>query len=338
MKDNLKFRPLITVLMSVFNGERWLKDSITSVLNQSFFDFEFIIVDDGSTDDTANIIRGFQYEDDRIIVLTKANTGLAESLNYGIEHARGDWIARLDADDVCDPDRLHQQYEIAVSNPSLVFIGTDLLHIDEGGSVLKRHQYPTTHRALKENLLAVKPFVAHSSAFYRTEAVRSLGGYRPRLKRAQDWDLWLRLVDVGSFTSINQPLIHLRKHQDQISHFESGRRQIIDCRVALISFWLRRNGLPDPVSENDMIFREFHNWVAVRLEQKGLFEYFDYIDDVKVRLSKKNGTFKSQLVTIQFVVSKPKFIAQYFLRRLFGEATSKHLAREWSKKVSQCVV
>ena len=92
----------ITVLMSVYNGERFLKDSISSVLNQSFTEFEFIIINDGSTDNSINIIREFSFIDKRIRIINKQNTGLTNSLNKGIEIANGKWIARVDDDDVCD--------------------------------------------------------------------------------------------------------------------------------------------------------------------------------------------------------------------------------------------
>ena len=134
MTSSIIAAPAITVLMSCFNAARWLEESINSVLKQSYTDFEFIIVDDGSTDNTLDIIYRFAATDSRIVVITKSNSGLSDSLNVGLKIAKGEWIARLDADDVCEPTRLEKQAELAFANSNLVFIGTGLTIIDDTGN------------------------------------------------------------------------------------------------------------------------------------------------------------------------------------------------------------
>ena len=181
--------PSVSVLMSCYNAARWLGEAIESVLRQTHTDFEFIIVDDGSKDDTPTILQRYSASDARIVIITKPNTGLGDSLNVGIRQVRGDWIARLDADDICEPTRLARQLELAQSNPSLVFVGSGLVIIDEHGAKLAIHHYPTRHTALLRQLRQMRKFPPHSSAMFRTTAARSIGGYRTRIRRAQDWDL-----------------------------------------------------------------------------------------------------------------------------------------------------
>ena len=109
MSKSKKSEPLITVLMAVYNGERWLHDSINSILDQTYTNFEFIIVNDGSTDNSPQIINKFAFNDRRITIYNKKNSGLTDSLNFGIQKAKGKWIARIDADDISSPGRLKKQ-------------------------------------------------------------------------------------------------------------------------------------------------------------------------------------------------------------------------------------
>lgn len=324
--------PAISVLLSCYNGARWIKEAINSVLSQTFEDFEFIIVDDGSTDSSAEIINRYAVQDARIIVIEKSNTGLADSLNVGIQHARGEWIARLDADDICELERLKKQLATARGNPSLVFIGSGLLEIDANGNAVKTYRYPSRHALLVQNLSTARKFPPHSSAFYRTDVVRSIGGYRPRIKRSQDRDLWLRLSEVGQLTAIDEPLVRIRKHSCQISHDESGRRQIIDSRVAIISYWLRRHGFSDPVAADNEVFEAFRSWVENRLDHEQLFEFIDYITHIKTNMAAIYKSPSALFAAMRHIVSKPGFLLKFLRVRLCGEMTPHKLSREWMRK------
>jgi glycosyltransferase involved in cell wall biosynthesis len=330
--------PAISVLLSCYNSARWLDEAINSVLSQTFEDFEFIIVDDGSTDSSPEIIKRYAEQDARIVVIEKCNTGLADSLNVGIQKARGGWIARLDADDICEPERLGKQLASARSNPDLVFIGSGLLVINESGNALKTFRYPASHKSLVRSLHTARKFPPHSSAFYRTDVVRSIGGYRTRIRRSQDWDLWLRLAEVGQLTAMDEPLVRIRKHSDQISHDESGRRQKIDSTVAIVSYLLRRYGFPDPVAADDDMFESFRAWVANRLKQERSFEFSDYIARVKVTIA---GMYKSPsalLAATRDIVGEPGFLIRFLRLRLFGESIPYRLADEWIRKRSASAV
>ncbi len=289
-----------------------------------------------STDKSPEIIKRYAEQDARIVVIAKSNTGLADSLNVGIQHARGEWIARLDADDTCEPERLKKQLAMARENPGLVFIGSGLLEIDESGNAVKTYRYPGRHALLVKNLYTARKFPPHSSAFYRTDVVRSIGGYRPRIRRAEDCDLWLRLSEVGQLTAVDESLVRIRKHSDQISHDESGRRQIIDSRVAITSYWLRRHGFSDPIAADDEVFEAFRSWVENRLDHEQLLEFFDYIACIKTNMGAIYKSPSALLAEMRHIVSKPGFLLKLLRVRLCGEMTPQRLSREWMRKANTC--
>lgn len=323
----------VTVLMSVYNGDRWLDQSIPSVLNQTFRDFEFLIVNDGSTDRTLEIIYGYALCDPRIRLLDKQNSGLTDSLNYGITQAKGQWIARIDADDICEPERLERQYDLSQSDTSLVLIGTGLQKIDEYGNFGKIFKYPCKHKQLLRRLVFVGPF-AHSSAFYKTNEVRKLGGYRPKLHRAQDLDLWLRLSEVGRLACIDLSLVRIRSHDMQITHDEGGRRQFVDSRVVMVSYWSRRYGFDDPLSgtNSEENFTEFRNWVSESLARAGLFDLLSFVQKVKKRIGETKGELNKLFVLLFSLIDHPVLCFCYLHRRIIGERLTRSLAKEWVRR------
>jgi glycosyltransferase involved in cell wall biosynthesis len=326
-------KPVISVLMSVFNGEDWLEQSILSVICQEFSDFEFIIVNDGSTDKSLNIINNLASRDSRLRVFDKPNTGLADSLNYGIEVAKGEWIARIDADDLWEPHRLCKQYELARSNSRLVLIGSGFTIIDRNGKFERSISPPLSHNSLLKSLTirGINPF-AHSSVLYSKEAVKSLGGYRVRLKRSQDYDLWLRLSDIGNMAYIQEPLVKLRKHESQISNEEAGERQLVDGHIAITSYWLRHNGSSDPVSTDfsDEIFDGFRAWLKEELNLEGVLEEYRLLKQVKSEIVGLD-TFQLIAYFLGLCLKKPGFLLRYLGKKLYGSRLPKRLAREWHR-------
>ena len=325
--------PTITVLMSCYNAAQWLDDAIRSVLNQTYTDFEFIIVNDGSVDNTLEIIQRFAAFDSRIVVVTKPNSGLSDSLNVGIKMARGEWIARLDADDRCEPTRLQQQMELALTNLNLVFIGSGLTIIDDVGNKLNTYSYPTRHISLLKHLRTARKFPPHASALYRTKKVRDLGGYRSRIHRAEDWDLWLRLSAVGELACLSEPLVQIRKHPGQISRSEGGQRQVVDSWLATVSYWLRHFNAVDPVDADDANYNSFNAWIKVRLKEEGLFELLDHKDRLK------SFAIKSPFDAIRLIgacMSRPFFTLRLIQERFIGKSLAHRLALEWIEKTKAC--
>ena len=236
-------RPPITVLMSVRNGERYLKKSIESILNQTFSKFEFIIVNDGSDDCTIDIINHYSLLDNRIRIINKKKTGLSNSLNIGIDNAVGDWIARIDSDDFCQLDRLELQYKLAISKKNIVLVGSDILEINENKKLSNYYKYPSKSVVLKKNLIKFKKFFAHSCFFFSRDIVSKIGKYREVFQQSQDLDLCLRLSDYGEILSINRPLLSIRKHEGQMSHEENGLKQLVESRAAVTSYLIKKKAI-----------------------------------------------------------------------------------------------
>ena len=329
--------PPITVLMSVYNGSRWVDDAIKSVLNQSFTDFEFIIVDDGSTDNSSEIIDRYVANDDRLLLIKKENTGLTHSLNIGLQGSHGKWIARIDADDICEPNRLEEQYQYALKHDHLVFIGSALNIIDENGKILKTNYYPDEGKRLLINLYSARAFPAHSSAFFRADIANKIGGYRTRIKRAQDCDLWLRLSVHGKLGVVNVPLVRIRKHSSQISHDDFGIRQKVDSRVAIVSYWLRHFGYQDPVlADNDEDFLRFRAWIAHQLKSDGYFELIKFVDSIQqTRLSQSNYFFKIKSLLNMFYRT-PLITFRYLKFLILGDRAPKIYAQRWATNFNDC--
>lgn len=324
--------PTITVLMSCYNAARWLDEAINSVLSQTFRDFEFIIIDDGSEDETLNIIQRVAEQDPRIVMVAKQNSGLADSLNVGIHKARGKWIARIDADDICETTRLEKQLAVVLANPALVFIGSGLKEINEKGCVELTYSYPTSHELLVRNLISQRKFPPHSSAFFSTKIVRDIGGYRPRIRRSQDADLWLRLSEVGEIACLDEPLVRIRKHTNQISHDDSGKRQAINGRIVLTSYYIRQLGAPDPVNLDQASFESFCEWITMKLENEKAFE----IEKLRKELDHSFRDAPNMPTAILNVAVKvlchPGLMWSLIVKKLDGGRLPRQQAMEWIHK------
>jgi glycosyltransferase involved in cell wall biosynthesis len=211
---NMK-NPEVTVLMSVYNGEEYLREATDSILKQTFTDFEFLIINDGSTDRTAEILES--YDDPRIkIINNEENMGLTKSLNKGLRMARGEYIARQDADDVSMLERLEKEVNFLDQNKNVGLVSTYYLIIKKNGKVLHTMKCLTEDWELKEKLLEGNPF-AHGSVMLRAECIGKVGLYREEFKSAQDYDLWLRISEVYDVANIHEPLYKWRFNSKSVS-------------------------------------------------------------------------------------------------------------------------
>lgn len=227
----------VTVLLAVHNGAVYLAEAIQSVRSQHFPDFELVIVDDASNDETPQILAEQAREDDRIRILRNPeNLGLTRSLNRGLGEARGRLVARLDADDLSHPDRLGRQHEFFESHPRCRLLATPAVTIDADGSsagTVTEYFEPGT---LAVALLFRNPLI-HSSIMFHREFVRRCGGYDESYRFAQDYELWLRLLHRGAEPAmLSDPLVSRRVHRDAIS----GTRSVEQLRCHLLAqqHWL----------------------------------------------------------------------------------------------------
>lgn len=229
----------VSVLMPVYNGLPHLRQAVESVLAQTFRDFEFVIVDDGSTDGSSVVLQRYADRDDRIVLVRTKRQGVAGALNEGLRHVRGQLIARMDADDVCMPERLALQVGFMARNPGIVAVGTAFEVMDHRGRRLTALYPPRDHGAIDRKLLQGHCPISHPSAMIRRETLQRVGGYRERFAVAQDLDLWLRVAEVGRLANIERPLIAYRLSNDALS-LRSGERQLQMAREACEDAWRRR--------------------------------------------------------------------------------------------------
>jgi len=233
---------LISVVMGVHNGERFLQQSVDSILAQSFGDYEFIIVDDGSTDGTAAILES--YTDPRISVIHQSNRGLTEVLQTGLEVARGEYFARQDSDDISLPTRFEHQLDYLRSHPDVLAVGTSCVEIDEEG-VLRRHlDHPLDDIGCKERLAISSP-LPHGSVIVRMETLRELGGYRKQFTLAQDRDLWLRLSERGKLANLPEHLYLWRRSPEAIGESRRPEQREMSDFALDLAIQRLRHGVDD---------------------------------------------------------------------------------------------
>jgi glycosyltransferase involved in cell wall biosynthesis len=212
--------PKITVMMPCFNAEHFISDAIQSVLAQTFHDFEFLIINDGSTDRTRELIKSFK--DERIVVIDQENQGVAVALNNGLKHAHAPYIARFDADDICYADRLEKQYHFMLSNPECIIVGSGAEYIDNSGNYIFTH-FPqfTTHEEIHQLPYNICPFI-HASVMYKKDLIVNIG-YNKNAHSFEDHLLWLQMKHIGRMYNMPDPLISVRLNPGSITMDERKR-------------------------------------------------------------------------------------------------------------------
>lgn len=207
--------PEVSVIMSVYNGGNYLREAMDSILCQTFGDYELIIINDGSTDRTKNILESCS--DSRIWIIHQDNIGLTKSLNRGLRIAKGEYIARMDADDISMPNRLKEQVRYLRNNEECIVVGCRTLLIDSDGDPILRGKEATSHDEIEQILLEGRGAIPHPSAMFRRGPALEIGGYREQYAFAQDVDLWLRLADYGRLANLEESLLKYRVHFERIS-------------------------------------------------------------------------------------------------------------------------
>ena len=204
--------------MPVYNGERFLAQAIDSILAQTLSDFEFIIVDDGSTDGSAEIIRDYAQRDERIrLVQHGVNRGQASALNSGIAAARAKYIALIDSDDLCLPERLRKQTAYLDANPDIGVIGTNMRLVDQHLKPIRNVEFPQRHLEIILGLCFRKAVIAGASVMMRTAALRAVGGYDPQRHIGNDRELFLRMAGETRFVNLPECLYLYRQHDDNMT-------------------------------------------------------------------------------------------------------------------------
>ena len=234
--------PPVTVLMPVYNATQYLRASVQSILSQSFADFEFVAVDDGSTDGSLAILREFEARDSRVRIISRPNTGIVGALNDGISAARGELIARMDSDDLSATDRLEKQVAFLRANPDHVLVGSQVVLIDpEGATLCPKRDTEYSHERIDWAHLHHRWPLVHPTVMMRRDAVKAVGGYRDKYQWLEDLDLFLRLAEIGRLASLHDVLLHYRLHPGSVCHTREADQQAI--RPALYAEAYARRGI-----------------------------------------------------------------------------------------------
>lgn len=236
--------PAVSVLMPVYNAERYVGEAVRSILGQTFADFEFVIVDDGSTDRCGELLEEFAAADSRIRLLRRPNTGYLRALNEGLTLCGGEFVARLDADDVALPQRFERQVGYLREHPECLAVGCSMLRIDADGDLICAEPMPPTHEEIEARLLAGLGALPHPGAMIRREALAAAGGYREEYYGVEDHDLWLRLAERGRLANLPEPLIKFRTHPENFTFVNEARNR--QRLAAVLADAYRRRGLPAP--------------------------------------------------------------------------------------------
>ncbi|MDB5302576.1 MAG: glycosyl transferase family 2 [Phycisphaerales bacterium] len=232
--------PTISVLMPVYNADKHLREALDSILGQTFGDFEFLCVNDGSTDDSPTVLREYAERDPRVRIVTKTNGGVTSALNAGLKIARGEFVARMDADDIAIPDRFAAQLEHFREHPECVAVGCHVMMMDASGVDHERATPITTHEEIAASLWEGHGgALPHFGAMMRRSAVEKIGLYREEFRTAQDLDLFLRLSEIGRLENVPRVLMRYRVHEGSVGAARS-QEQARNAREILRQAYERR--------------------------------------------------------------------------------------------------
>ncbi len=240
--------PALSVVMSVWNDEPFVGQAIDSILAQDFADFEFLIVDDHSQDRSASVIADRAAGDPRIRVLPPGKRGRVAALNRLVGEARAPILALMDSDDVCRPERFTRQLAFLAGNPGHVAVSCECDKIDAAGNPLVRPPIdrPLSHDGLVANF-EDGPLLNHNAVMIRHAAMEAIGGYRAAYRHAEDYDLWLRLAEVGKLANLPDTLVSYRIHARQVSSANLVE-QTRNAAIAWLARCERQAGRPDPTA------------------------------------------------------------------------------------------
>ncbi|MCC6932099.1 MAG: glycosyltransferase [Deltaproteobacteria bacterium] len=299
MTKTLDRPPAVSVVMSVYNGGQFLPLAIQSILDQTFKNFEFIIVDDGSTDNSAEIIKSFN--DPRIKLLTQKNKGLVNSLNRAVKISRGEFIARMDDDDISLPQRLEKELIAITANQSIGVAGSYYSYIDTAGTPFASHISPTLHEDLRFLLLHKNPY-GHGSTLIRKEALVKAGLYRDKYPAAEDYDLWRRIARDWLLVQIPEGLYLYRQNPEGISSKKSTVQQKSTTRI-INELW--KEVIPAVTALNIKKHYKFYKKLDTSFANKIADKYLDDLVRISLAALAKNKPRTFIKTTGGLVLSSP---------------------------------
>lgn len=249
--------PKVSVIMSVFNDERFLSKAIQSILNQTYKNFEFIIIDDASNDRSPGIIQEYSKEDNRIkYISNEINRGLPKNLNRMIGVAKGSYIARMDADEISTQNRFQEQFDYLESHPDYAVVASWYVIIDDNDDEIAKIQVPTNGEYLVDDFIEKGPRFCHGSVMMRKGALIRAGKYREEFRYVQDLDLWLRMAETNNFFVIPKFLYHRRLSLGMIEKTKIKRFYAACAKESAIRSHKGEEDCVDKLSYSDMYSSE----------------------------------------------------------------------------------
>ncbi len=303
-------KPQISVIMPVYNGEKYLREALESVLHQTFTNFEFIIINDGSTDKSAEIIKS--YTDERIVYINNgANLGLSKSFNKAIDIARGEYIARMDADDISFPKRFERQVSFLGRHPHVDIVGTSLEFIDETGKQLGRYDKQVDHMDVKFSSLFSTPMM-HPTVMGKTSVFKS-HHYNEGLHNSEDYELWSRLLfqTQTHFANIHEPLLLYRTFPHSFTQTLNLDKRVVSAHNAIQNI---EHYTPLSSQEKELIVRQRQekNLSVSELCQTFLI----YLRAAGAFVTKENLGIKKAFNIYNRLLPHGLFLVKYKLKRL----------------------
>lgn len=295
----------VSVITAVYNAENTISETVESVLLQSFNDFEYIIIDDCSSDNSLLLLENFAKKDSRITVISnKKNLGSAESRNIGLRLAKGKYIAILDHDDVSMPERLCVQFEYLEKHPTTVLVGSSALVIDSKGNVISTFRAETNVQKIKNNLVD-KNFFYHPSVMYRNGLNIF---YRPKILYADDYDLYLQMLTKNLImANIKQPLIKYRVHSAASSQKNFTKMELFAQTARLFYLERLQKGSddyatfdPSTIVDMDVEHSDNQSILLLELTKYSKTKKYDRVHKITLRLL-KNGNFSLRVISLYII-------------------------------------
>ncbi len=259
--------PTVSVAMAVYNAECYVSEAIDSILNQTFTDFELLIIDDGSTDGSLKILQDYAAKDDRISINHQENQGIFRTRNTLLHQSRGEFIAVMDADDIALPERLERQVAFLQQHQEVVCVGSSLDWIDEKGRFIGHNPMPESDEELQRFMIGGISLMHHPTVMARRSVILQVGGYDDTFKTSGDLDLWLRMGEIGKLANIKESLTHYRLHSRSITSAKQ-KQQTKDSLRACQKAWERRGLQGEFVRSSADHINQYEFWL--RYAQQGI--------------------------------------------------------------------
>ncbi|MES0871035.1 glycosyltransferase [Pseudovibrio sp. SCP19] len=285
--------PLVSVLIPARDAAETLGETLSSLLAQSFTDFAVVLVDDGSTDETREIAKHFagHFPKGQFQIVEGPAKGISSALNAGLTVIKSPLVARLDADDLSEPRRLERQVRIMERNPDWLLCGTEVSVIDESGQIIDQMECPRTTVEIRKRLYE-KCCLYHPTIMFHRDAVVEVGGYRSQYDGAEDYDLYLRLLECGKIGALNERLVRYRIHPGQVTA-QRGRPYRMMADMVLLAAIARLHEEEEPEFTKDTLAADLSSALRAELRERGFLEITPKVArHMAVRIKRANAKAK----------------------------------------------